>query len=74
MDKHTKEFKDEVKRQIAHLTIKKDYLAHRLETDLVDESAQNRGKAKVELAALEQKIDELVKFDTWLNRKSSATE
>lgn len=72
MNKHNKEFKDEVERQVAHMTIKRNYLAHRLENDLKDESAQNRGKAKVELAALDQKIDELVKFDAWL--KSSVTE
>ena len=63
---HKSEFVDEVERQICHVTIKRDYLAHRIETDLVDESAQNRAKAKLELDAFNQKLDELQKMYDWL--------
>lgn len=66
---YTKEFKDEVARQLAHQTIKRDYLEHRIETDIRDESAQNRAKAKVELDALNQKITDLEKLNTWLTQK-----
>lgn len=68
---YRKEFEDEVKRQVAHMTIKRDYLAYRLENDIRDESAQNRAKAKMELDALQHKLDELVAFDTWLNEQKS---
>ena len=66
---HTKEFKDEVKRQLVHNKLKRDYLQHRIDTDIRDESAQNRAKAKMELDALEVKITDLEKFDAWLNRE-----
>lgn len=68
---YRKEFEEEVKRQVAHMTIKRDYLAYRLEHDIRDESAQNRAKAKMELDALQHKLDELVAFDTWLNEQKS---
>ena len=69
MTKDEQEFRDEVKRQLTHNKIKRDYLQHRIDTDIRDESAQNRAKAKMELDALEVKITDLEKFDAWLNRK-----
>ena len=66
---YTKEFKDELERQLVHTTIKRDYLANRIETEYYDEPAQKRAKAKLDLDALEQKIDELEKFKKWLTQK-----
>lgn len=68
---YTKEFVDEVRRQVCHMTIKRDYLQHRIDTDIRDESSQNRAKAKVELDALQQKLDDLLKFKTWLNERKA---
>lgn len=61
------EFKNEVKRQLCHLNLKKGYLQHRLDTDVKEESAQQRAKANVEMDALNQKISELEMFDAWLD-------
>ena len=66
---YKEEFIDEVARQLVHTKLKREYLNFRLETDIRDESAQNRAKAKMELDALEVKITDLEKFDAWLNRK-----
>ena len=66
---YRQEFVDEVERQIVHVSIKRDYLAHRIETDLRDESAQNRAKAKVELDAINVKLNDLEKMKVWLNQK-----
>ena len=63
------EFEDAVKRQVAHQELKRGFLAWKIENDLRDESAQNRAKAKMELDALDKQIDDLKKFDTWLNQK-----
>ena len=66
---YKEEFIDEVERQIVHVTIKRDYLQHRIDTDLRDESAQNRAKAKVELDAINVKLADLEKMNAWLNPK-----
>jgi hypothetical protein len=66
---YKEEFIDEVARQLIHTKLKREYLKYRLETDIKDESAQNRAKAKMELDALEVKITDLEKFDAWLNPK-----
>ena len=66
---YREEFIDEVARQLVHTKLKREYLNFRLETDIRDESAQNRAKAKMELDALEVKITDLEKFDAWLNQK-----
>jgi hypothetical protein len=69
MTNYREEFKDEVERQLVHMTIKRDYLQHRIDTDLRDESSQNRAKAKVELDALNVKLSDLEKMKAWLNQK-----
>jgi hypothetical protein len=69
MTNYREEFENEVERQLVHMTIKRDYLAHRIDTDLRDESAQNRAKAKVELDAIEVKLGDLEKMKAWLNQK-----
>lgn len=63
------EFVDAVKRQIEHMSLKRGFLEWKIENDLRDESAQNRAKAKLELDALDKQIDDLKKFDTWLDQK-----
>lgn len=64
----TKEFKTEVERQVAHLTIKCDYLKYKIAEVLVDESAEVRGQAKIELDALNKTLAELTSMMTWLNK------
>jgi hypothetical protein len=66
IESFTDEFKTEVKRQLCHTTIKRDYLQHRIDTDIRDESAQNRAKKRVELDAIQKKIDDLEAMKKWL--------
>jgi hypothetical protein len=69
MTNYREEFENEVERQVVHMTIKRDYLQHRIDTDIRDESAQNRAKAKMELDALNVKLSDLEKMKAWLNQK-----
>ena len=70
-DKNTTEFLEEVKRQICHLTIKRDYLQHRINTEIVKESTNKRADAQLELNALQKKLDDLIAMETWLNETYS---
>lgn len=66
MSKYRQEFVDEVDRQLEHNEIRRDYLKFKIENLMQDDSAQNRGKANMELDAMEAKIDELKNFKEWL--------
>ena len=59
-NKYKKEFKEEVERQIVQLGIKKDFLKNQMdEGKLKDDSEENVAKVKIDIDALEAKIEEL---------------
>lgn len=66
MNKYRQEFIDEVDRQVCHNEIRRDFLQHKIDDRTTEITGQQLAKAKVELDALEQKIEELKKFQTFL--------
>lgn len=68
-DKYLVEFKDQVNRQVAHLTIKRNYVAYKVDTMATTETNEEVAKVKLELGAINKQLTELESLQTWLSRK-----
>lgn len=70
-DKYLVEFVDQVNRQVAHLTIKRNYVAYKVDKMVADksETTEEIGKIKLELGAINKQLVELESLQTWLSRK-----
>jgi hypothetical protein len=63
--KYREEFVNEVERQLTHESLKRDYLAHKIETKDYGDTGQERAKAKLQLDAMDKKIDDLKEMYDW---------
>lgn len=68
-EKYKKEFREGLERQIAHLTIKTDYIAFKVSEMEGNETKEEIAKVKVDLNAHKKQLKELEKMYAWLIQK-----